>query len=265
MRKTSRTLTPRGRSRRTFLAASGSAGLALAAGCGGAPRPEVSTVSHADHSVVPDAYTLPELRYAFDALEPHIDALTMEIHWGRHHQAYVNGLNAALDEEPSLRERPLELMLADLDAVPESVRTAVRNHGGGHYNHTLFWDTIGPDGGGTPDGPLASAIDDAFGSFDDFRERFRDTALGVFGSGWAWLCQNEDGTLVLHDTPNQDTPLADRLHPLLGIDVWEHAYYLAFRNERGRYIDHFFEVVEWDAVRARMRGLTDEAETARAR
>lgn len=252
-------------SRRAFLATSASG--AVFAACGGATTAAVAPTPASAPSA---RYALPGLRYPFDALEPHIDAKTMEIHWDRHHRAYVNGLNSAIEAAPELATRPLEALLADLSSVPENVREAVRNHGGGHYNHAIFWDTIGPDGGGLPTGRLLDDLVSAFGSFEAFRDDFHAAAMSVFGSGWAWLCTRPDGTLALHTTPNQDTPLADGLHPLLGVDVWEHAYYLHYQNERGRYVDHFFEVVDWNAVALRREGaasaaLSDGRATARVR
>ena len=196
-------------------------------------------------------FTLPPLPYPAAALEPHFDEQTMTIHHGRHHQAYVNGLNAAIEKAPELAGRPLESLLADLGEVPEGVRTAVRNHGGGHFNHTLFWSQFAPGAGGEPTGAAADALRGAFGSFDRFRERFRQTALGVFGSGWAWLSA-EKGGLVVHATPNQDTPLAEGRRPILGLDVWEHAYYLKYQNRRGDYIDAFWHVVSWAEMNRRL-------------
>lgn len=193
------------------------------------------------------AHQLPELPYAKDALEPHIDAQTMEIHHGRHHAAYVNNLNAALEGNADLSGKSLEDLLANLDSVPENIRTAVRNNGGGHANHTLFWNTLSPNGGGVPTGELASAIDSAFGSFDSFKEQFAKAATTRFGSGWAWLIV--DGRkLAITSTPNQDTPVMEGKTPILGLDVWEHAYYLKYQNKRPDYINAFWNVVNWDAV-----------------
>jgi Fe-Mn family superoxide dismutase len=194
------------------------------------------------------AYTLPLLSYAYDALEPHIDARTMEIHHTKHHQAYLDKLNKALVDHPELAGQPIEALLADLDAVPGSIRTAVRNQGGGHANHSLFWTVIGPNKGGEPSGKLSAAIDQAFGSFVVFKDRFADAAANRFGSGWAWLVKDKDGRLLVLSTANQDSPLQDGLKPLLGLDVWEHAYYLKYQNRRPDYIAAFWQLVNWDQV-----------------
>lgn len=194
------------------------------------------------------SHTLPELPYANDALEPSIDALTMEIHHDRHHNAYVTKLNDAL-EGTGLEDKDLSELLADLDAVPEAKRGAVRNNGGGHYNHSLFWTTMSPDGGGEPTGALADAITSTFGSFDDFKKEFENAAATRFGSGWAWLCLKTDGTLCVCSSPNQDNPVIEGCGtPLLGLDVWEHAYYLHYQNKRPDYISAFWNVVNWSAV-----------------
>ncbi|MCP5552065.1 MAG: superoxide dismutase [Akkermansiaceae bacterium] len=202
------------------------------------------------------AHTLPALPYALDALEPHIDARTMEIHHGKHHNAYVTNLNKALEGQDALAAKSIDDLVADLPAVPESIRGAVRNNGGGHWNHTFFWSIMGPNAGGTPSGELASAIDAAFGSFDAFKEKFAAAGATRFGSGWAWLCLKSDGTLAVCSTPNQDNPLmagvAECLGtPLLGLDVWEHAYYLNYQNRRPDYIAAFWNVVNWAAVAER--------------
>jgi len=200
-------------------------------------------------------HTLPALPYAYDALEPHIDARTMEIHHTKHHQAYINNLNTALEGKPALQAMDLETMLRNLADVPEEIRTTVRNNGGGHYNHDLFWKTLSPNGGGTPGGALGAAITRDFGSFDAFKEEFAKQAAGRFGSGWAWLCL-KDGKLVACSTANQDTPFMGPDFggcggvPLLGIDVWEHAYYLHYQNRRADYISAFWNVVDWAAVGA---------------
>jgi Fe-Mn family superoxide dismutase len=196
------------------------------------------------------AHELPPLPYAFDALEPFIDEQTMQIHHGKHHQAYVNNLNAALDKHPELHTKPLEQLLADLDAVPEDIRTVVRNNGGGHLNHTFFWQIMGPNAGGAPTGAVAEAIDKAFGSFDAFKEAFSKAAVGRFGSGWAWLVKSGDGVEIT-STPNQDTPVMEGKTPILGIDVWEHAYYLKYQNKRPDYITAWFNVVNWAEVNKR--------------
>ena len=194
-------------------------------------------------------YTLPDLPYPFDALEPHIDARTMEIHHDRHHGTYVTNVNAAL-EGTDLADLPIEELLQSLDRVPEDKRNAVRNNGGGHYNHTLFWESMSGDGGGEPTGALASAIDAAFGSFADFQARLKAAGLGQFGSGWAWLVHDGSGLAVV-STPNQDNPISQGKTPLLGVDVWEHAYYLKYQNRRPDYIDAWWNVVNWDTVAAR--------------
>ncbi|HET6680061.1 MAG TPA: superoxide dismutase [Gemmatimonadaceae bacterium] len=202
------------------------------------------------------AHTLPQLPYAFDALEPHIDAQTMQIHHGKHHQAYVNNLNAALEKAPDIASKPLEALLGKLDAVPEAVRTAVRNNGGGHWNHSLFWELMAPGTGGKPDGALAKAIDSAFGSFDSFQEKFAAAAGGRFGSGWAWLVR-DGGKLAITSTPNQDNPLMEgraASDVLLGVDVWEHAYYLKYQNRRPDYVKAWWNVVNWSEVASRFGG-----------
>lgn len=193
------------------------------------------------------AHTLPDLPYAQDALEPNIDAQTMGIHHGKHHQGYVNNLNAALAGHADLEAMSVEELLRGIDSVPESIRTAVRNNGGGHANHSLFWTVMSPSGGGAPTGALAAAIDQAFGSFDAFKEAFAKAAGTRFGSGWAWLAYGE-GTLTVYSTPNQDSPYMQGDIPLLGLDVWEHAYYLRYQNRRPDYIAAFWNVVNWAQV-----------------
>ena len=195
-------------------------------------------------------FKLPALPYALDALEPHIDAKTMEIHHGRHHQAYVTNLNKAVAADADLSKTSLEELIRHLDDVPEGVRTAVRNNGGGHYNHSLFWQLMKKGGGGQPKGAMAKAIDTKFGSFDKFKADFSDAAMKVFGSGWAWLIL--DGKeLKIVSTPNQDVPFTHEKHPLLGLDVWEHAYYLKYQNKRVDYVSAFFNVINWDFVAGR--------------
>ena len=197
------------------------------------------------------AQTLPELPYAHNALEPHIDQQTMEIHHGRHHNAYITNLNAAIAGKADLEALSIEDLCKNLDKVPEDIRTAVRNNGGGHYNHSLFWTIMGPNAGGAPTGELAAAIDAAFGSFDAFKEAFAKAGATRFGSGWAWLVV-KDGKLAITSTPNQDNPLMDGSGtPLLGCDVWEHAYYLKYQNKRPDYIAAWWNTVNWDAVAAR--------------
>lgn len=194
------------------------------------------------------AFTLPDLPYATDALEPHIDQKTMEIHHGKHHAGYVNKLNAALEGHPDLAEKSITELLSALDALPESVRTAVRNNGGGHANHSLFWQVMKKKGGGKPSGALAEAIDKTFGSFDAFKEKFEAAAKTRFGSGWAWLVLNRNGELEVTSTPNQDSPISDGKFPILGLDVWEHAYYLNYQNRRPDYVSAFFNVINWEKV-----------------
>ncbi|MEA2118427.1 superoxide dismutase [Halovibrio sp. HP20-50] len=196
------------------------------------------------------AHTLPELPYAYDALEPHIDAMTMEIHHSRHHQTYVNNLNAAL-EGTGLEDVPVEELIANLDRVPEAKRQAVINNGGGHANHSMFWQMMSPNGGGNPQGDVAKAIDAELGGLDTFKEEFKKAAVGRFGSGWAWLSMTPEKKLVVENTLNQDSPLMHGNTPLLGLDVWEHAYYLKYQNKRPDYIAAFFNVVNWEDVERR--------------
>jgi len=196
------------------------------------------------------AHTLPPLPYAFNALEPHIDARTMEIHHGKHHQAYVTNLNAALDKHPELHQKSIEDLLRGISSVPDDIRQAVINNGGGHANHTMFWEIMGPNGGGTPTGAVADAINSSFGSFDKLKEEFKKAALGRFGSGWAWVIDN-GGTLVVERTPNQDSPLMQNKKIVFGIDVWEHAYYLRYQNKRADYLKAFWNVVNWNDVAER--------------
>ena len=199
-------------------------------------------------------YTLPALPYAFDALEPHIDTQTMEIHHTRHHQTYVNNLNAAL-KDTGLDDKPVEALVSAVDSLPEAVRTAVRNNAGGHYNHSLFWTVMSPTGGGVPQGELASAIDRDLGGFDAFKDAFTKAALTRFGSGWAWLSVTAEGKLVVESSANQDSPLTQGVGsgntPILGFDVWEHAYYLKYQNRRPEYIAAFYNVVDWAEVARR--------------
>ena len=190
-------------------------------------------------------HELPKLGYAYDALAPHIDARTMEIHLTKHHQAYVDNLNKALGGAPELAGKPVEDLLRGFAAVPDAIKTAVRNHGGGHANHSLFWEVMGPGGGGAPAGDLARAIDAAFGSFAAFQEKLAGAAVGQFGSGWGWLVV-ADGKLEVLARPNQDSPLAEGKTPILGVDVWEHAYYLKYQNRRPEYVEAWWNVVNWD-------------------
>jgi len=199
------------------------------------------------------AHELPSLPYAFDALEPHIDAKTMEIHHGKHHNTYVTKLNAALEKAPDLADKPVEELIAKIGALPKDIQTAVRNNGGGHANHSMFWQIMSPEGGGEPAGALGDAIQKGWGDFASFRDQFKNAALGRFGSGWAWLVVDGSGKLAITDTPNQDSPLmADTAPmagtPVLGIDVWEHAYYLNYQNRRPDYVEAFWNVVNWGEV-----------------
>jgi superoxide dismutase, Fe-Mn family len=198
------------------------------------------------------AHELPALPYPFNALEPHIDAQTMEIHHDRHHNTYVTNLNKALqDSAPNLLDKSVEDLIADLNAVPENIRTAVRNNGGGHANHTLFWEIMSPNGGGQPSGALADAINSEFGSFDKFKEQFAAAATTRFGSGWGWLAADKSGKLKIYSLPNQDNPIMEGDTPLLGLDVWEHSYYLKYQNKRPDYIAAFWNVVNWNEVNRR--------------
>ena len=198
------------------------------------------------------AYTLPKLNYAFNALEPHIDARTMEVHYTKHHQAYIDNLNKALKNKPELENKSIEDLISDLYGVPEDIRQIVRNNGGGHANHSFFWKVIGPKSGGEPRSEVAEGINKNFGSFDMFKEKFTQAALGRFGSGWTWLSMAKDGKLEISSTVNQDSPIMEGKTPLLGIDVWEHAYYLHYQNRRPDYIAAFWNVVNWKAVEHNM-------------
>ena len=194
------------------------------------------------------AFTLPLLPYDYNALEPHIDEQTMRIHHDKHHQAYVNNLNTALESAPDLQKKSVEELLPSLDAVPASIRMAVRNNGGGHYNHTLFWEIMAPGGSNTPVGALASAIDNTFKGFDAFKEQFNKAGVGRFGSGWAWLTMDNNGGLAIESTPNQDSPVSSGKIVVLGNDVWEHAYYLKYQNRRPDYLAAWWNVVNWTEV-----------------
>ncbi|EJN3173285.1 superoxide dismutase [Listeria monocytogenes] len=195
-------------------------------------------------------YELPKLPYTYDALEPNFDKETMEIHYTKHHNTYVTKLNEAVAGHPEFASKSVEELVANLDSVPEDIRGAVRNHGGGHANHTLFWSILSPNGGGAPTGNLKAAIESEFGTFDEFKEKFNAAAAARFGSGWAWLVVN-DGKLEIVSTANQDSPLSDGKTPVLGLDVWEHAYYLKFQNRRPEYIDTFWNVINWDEANKR--------------
>jgi Fe-Mn family superoxide dismutase len=198
------------------------------------------------------AFELPKLPYAHNALEPHIDGRTMEIHHGKHHQAYVNNLNAALEKAPELQQKSVEDVVRGINSVPEEIRTAVRNNGGGHVNHTMFWELMGPGKGGAPTGKVADAITSSFGSFDTFKELFAKAGVGRFGSGWAWLI-DAGGKLVIESSANQDSPLMEGKKAILGLDVWEHAYYLKYQNRRPDYISAWWNVVNWDEVNKRFK------------
>lgn len=193
------------------------------------------------------SYTLPDLPYAYNALEPYIDEETMHLHHDKHHNTYVTNLNAAIEKHPELGEKSVEALIADMAAIPEDIKTAVRNNGGGHANHTFFWEIMAPNAGGAPTGAVKEAIDKAFGSFDEMKNQFKTAATGRFGSGWAWVVVN-NGSLEIMSTANQDSPLMEGKTPILGLDVWEHAYYLKYKNVRPDYIEAFWNVVNWDKV-----------------
>jgi superoxide dismutase, Fe-Mn family len=199
------------------------------------------------------AHEVPPLTYDYAALEPHIDEQTMRVHHDKHHQAYVDNLNKAL-EGTDWADRPVEEVLASLDSLPEDKRTAVRNNGGGHLNHTMFWEIMSPEGGGEPSGALAQAIESAFGGVDALKEQVNDAGVKRFGSGWAWVVRGADGSLAVESTPNQDSPVMESKTPILGVDVWEHAYYLAYQNRRPDYLAAWWNVVDWDAVARRFEG-----------
>ena len=198
------------------------------------------------------AHTLPPLPYAHDALEPHIDKQTMEIHHGKHHQAYVTNLNAALEKHPELQSKNVEDLIRNISSVPEDIRPAVRNNGGGHANHSMFWQIMGPKAGGAPTGAIADAIKASFGSFDAFKEQFAKAGIGRFGSGWAWVIDT-GGKLTIESTPNQDNPVMEGKKPVFGLDVWEHAYYLKYQNRRPDYITAWWNVVNWAEISKRLR------------
>ena len=198
--------------------------------------------------VNPMAYELPPLPYPFDALEPHIDAKTMEIHHDKHHQTYITNANNALKDHPDLAAKPVEELIANLSVVPEGIRSVVRNNAGGHANHSFFWKILGPHAGGTPSGKLAEAIDSTFGGFEQFKEKLQAAGAARFGSGWAWLVVNKTGKLEIVSTPNQDSPIMDGSKPVVGVDVWEHAYYLKYQNRRPDYLKAVWSVINWEAV-----------------
>ena len=197
------------------------------------------------------AFTLPALPYAYDALTPYIDEEKIQMHHEKHHNTYITNVNAALEKHPELAEKTIEELLADLNSVPEDIRTAVRNNGGGHANHSLFWTVLAPNAGGEPTGAVKDGIEEAFGSFDAMKEKFAAAAVGRFGSGWAWLVVS-DGKLEITSTPNQDSPISEGKTPILGLDVWEHAYYLNYKNVRPEYIKAFWNLVNWDEVNSRL-------------
>ncbi|HET7037906.1 MAG TPA: superoxide dismutase [Thermomicrobiaceae bacterium] len=207
-------------------------------------------------------YELPNLPYPYNALEPYIDEQTMNIHHTKHHQAYVNNLNAALQNNPELANQPIEQLMRNINQVPESIRQAVINNGGGHANHSLFWTIMGPNKGGQPTGALANEIKQDFGSFDSFKDEFTKAASGRFGSGWAWLVENPQGKLQIISTPNQNSPLMEGNTPLLGLDVWEHAYYLKYQNRRPEYINAWFNLVDWDAVNQRYQQAKQQSKSS---
>jgi Fe-Mn family superoxide dismutase len=198
------------------------------------------------------AHTLPDLPYAFDALEKAIDEQTMRIHHGKHHAAYVNNLNAALEKHPELGKKSVEDLIRDINSVPEDIRTAVRNNGGGHANHSMFWKIMSPNGGGAPTGAIAEVIDSTFGGFDNFKEQFNDAGAKRFGSGWTWLVRTADGDFKVLSTANQDSPLMEGHFPIMGNDVWEHAYYLRYQNRRPDYLKAWWDVVNWDEINRRL-------------
>jgi superoxide dismutase, Fe-Mn family len=197
------------------------------------------------------AFTVPALPYAFDALEPHIDAKTMEIHHDKHHAAYVANANAAIEKHPDFASKSVEDLLWGIDTVPEDIRTAIRNNAGGHSNHSIFWSIMGPGGGGNPPGRLGDTIKSTFGSYDSFKEQLQKAAVGQFGSGWAWLVADKKGKMSIKAYPNQDSPYMEGLTPILGVDVWEHAYYLKYQNKRADYVAAWFNTLNWAAIEAR--------------
>lgn len=204
----------------------------------------------------PGVIELPPLPYGYDALEPHIDAETMQFHHDKHHAAYVKNLNTALDKHPQLKDRPVEDLLRNLTSVPEDVRTTIRNNGGGHVNHKMFWEIMSPNGGGEPTGAIAQAIQQNFGSFADFKKQFNEAGSQRFGSGWAWLVRSNDGKLSVMSTANQDSPFMEGMYPIMGNDVWEHAYYIKYRNRRAEYLDAWWNVLNWDEINKRLAQAT---------
>lgn len=228
----------------------GLARVAASAAPGGSGAGATGTGAGTATGASPQPFTLPPLGYAYDALEPHIDARTMEIHYTKHHQAYINNANKALASHPDWQRKTGEEILRTLDAAPEAIRTALRNNVGGHVNHSFFWRVIAPGGAREPAGELRAALEKTFGSVDAFKTQFADAAAKRFGSGWAWLSVKDGGALAVHSTANQDSPLSEGARPVLGLDVWEHAYYLHYQNRRADYVKAFWNVVNWDAVAA---------------
>jgi len=211
------------------------------------------------------AYELPPLTYDYSALEPAISTQTMKVHHDGHHGAYVKNLNDAIAKHPNLQSKPVEELLRDLNAIPEDIRTAVRNNGGGHANHSMFWKLMKPKGGGEPNGQIAQVIKGAFGSFKDFQTKFNEAGTKLFGSGWVWLAGSPDGNVKIVTTPNQDNPLSQGMFPIMGNDVWEHAYYLTYQNRRGEYLSAWWNVVNWDEINRRVEQFQSQHETVGAR
>lgn len=243
-----------------FLLATGTGTLALQACASAEQSPSGSQTSpEPKPDTTTGAIQLPPLPYAYDALEPHIDARTMQFHHDKHHAAYVKNLNAALEKYPKLKGRTVEDLLRQLDRVPEDIRKTVRNNGGGHVNHSMFWQIMKPQGGGEPTGAIASAIKENFGSFADFKKQFNAAGAAQFGSGWVWLVRNKAGKLEVTTTANQDTPLSQGLYPILGNDVWEHAYYLNYQNRRADYLEAWWNVLNWDEINQRFAAASKSA------
>ena len=216
-----------------------------------AAQPSVQSAVGTKQNQSSDTFQLPPLPYDYNALEPHIDAATMQFHHDRHHAAYVKNLNDAVNKYPDLKSKSVEQLISDLNSIPEDIRTTIRNNGGGHINHTMFWEIMSPNGGGEPTGAIATAIKANFGSFDEFKKQFNDAGSKRFGSGWAWLVRTQDGKLAVTSTPNQDSPLMEGSFPIMGNDVWEHAYYLKYQNKRADYLTAWWNVVNWNEVNKR--------------
>lgn len=215
-------------------------------------------VAYPDRELSASPAQLPKLPFAYDALEKAIDAETMKLHHDRHHATYVENLNEALQKHPELQNRSVEAMLRDLNSIPEDIRETVRNNGGGHLNHTIFWQIMSPNGGGEPTGEIAQQINQTFGSFDAFRKQFNEEGEDRFGSGWVWLVRNEQGQLQIATTPNQDSPIMDGLYPIMGNDVWEHAYYLRYQNRRAEYLNNWWNVVNWSEINRRLQAVSQQ-------